>query len=510
MEKYILAHDLGTSGNKATLYTTYGKLIKSSVSGYTTKYYNQNWAEQDPNDWWKAVCLSTREIIVGIEKEKIGAICFSGQMMGCLCVDKKGNPLNNHLLYCDQRATKEETEILNKIDLNEFYKITGHRASASYSVAKLMWIKNNLPEIYKNTYKMLHAKDFINYKMTGKMFTEYSDASGTNLLDLNTYTWSDQLIDVTGIEGDKLPKLCNSTDCIDVLTKQAAEEMNLRHGIPVIAGGGDGVCAGVGAGSVAPGKTYNYLGSSSWIATTTKEPLYDENMRTFVWAHAIPGYFHPCGTVQTAGSSYSWMKDELALLEKKEAENKKISPYEILENIIKSAPPGSNGLIFLPYLLGERTPRWNPNAKGSLIGLTLSHKRSEIFRSVLEGVTYNLSLIVDIFRNYMSIDEITLIGGGAISEEWRQMISDIYEAEILKPKYLEEATSMGAAVIGGVGSGLVKDFTVVDDFIEVEERRKPNIKNQSIYRESKKIFDNAYYSLEKIFDQLSRIKKVEE
>ncbi len=225
---------------------------------------------------------------------------------------------------------------------------------------------------------MLHAKDYLNFRLTGVMATEYSDASGTNLLDLNTRRWSDKLLGITGIDGEKLPDLKASTDVVGELTSDAAREMGLHAGIPVVAGGGDGVCAGVGVGSVKPGITYNYLGSSSWIATTTKEPIYDEEMRTFVWAHAVPGYVHPCGTMQTAGSSYAWLKNEICTLEKATAAQSGANPYELINAQIATSPPGANGLVFLPYLLGERTPRWNPDAKGALIGLTLAHTRADV------------------------------------------------------------------------------------------------------------------------------------
>ena len=198
----------------------------------------------------------------------------------------------------------------------DFYRITGHRASASYSVEKLMWVKAHEPEVYARTNKMLHAKDYINFRLTGVMASEYSDGSGTNVMDLNTRCWSERLVKITGIDGEKLPDLKASTDVVGELTAEAARAVGLLPGIPVVAGGGDGVCAGVGVGSVKPGSTYNYLGSSSWIATTTEKPIYDEGMRTFVWAHAVPGYVHPCGTMQTAGSSLAWLKNEICSLEK--------------------------------------------------------------------------------------------------------------------------------------------------------------------------------------------------
>ncbi len=504
MKRYLLAHDLGTSGNKATLFTTEGKLVSSATEAYGTRYFNANWAEQEPDDWWRAVCASTRALVRGIDTAEIAAICFSGQMMGCLCVDRDGLPLRPAILYSDQRAVEECASILRRIDAREFYRITGHRASASYSVEKLMWVKNHEPRVYGRTFKMLHAKDWLNFRLTGVMATEYSDASGTNVLDLNTLRWSERLVGISGIDGEKLPDLKASTDVVGTLTKSAADALALPPGIPVVAGGGDGVCAGVGVGSVKPGITYNYLGSSSWIATTTERPIYDEQMRTFVWAHAVPGYVHPCGTMQTAGGAYAWLKNEICTFEKDTAAQRGMNPYELIDAQIEQSPPGARGLIFLPYLLGERTPRWNPDAKGALIGLTLEHKRADVLRAVMEGITVNLSIILDIFRGQIPISEITVIGGGAKGDVWRRIMADVYQADILKPDYLEEATSMGAAIIGGVGCGVFKDFDAASRFIEIRDRTRPDPAMAAVYRKTKDLLNDSYDALAPLFPRFGK------
>jgi xylulokinase len=504
MKRYLLAHDLGTSGDKATLFTTDGKLVRSVTVPYPTHYFNTNWSEQDPEDWWKAVCASTQSLAAQIDPREVAVISFSGQMMGCLCVDKSGRPLRPAILYSDQRAVDECSSILQRIAPVDFYRITGHRASASYSVEKLMWVRKHEPEIYAKTHKMLHAKDYMNFRLTGVMASEYSDASGTNVMDLSTRRWSGKLIEITGIDGEKLPDLKASTDVVGELTAEAARAVGLAPGIPVAAGGGDGVCAGVGVGSVKPGMTYNYLGSSSWIATTTEKPIFDDAMRTFVWAHAVPGFVHPCGTMQTAGSSYAWLKNEICTLEKAFGSEMSISPYELINSEIEKSPPGANGIIFLPYLLGERTPRWNPDAKGAFIGLTLEHTRADMLRAVMEGVTLNLSIILDIFRRQIPIREITVIGGGAKGDVWRRIMADVYQAEILRPNYLEEATSMGAAIIGGVGCGAFKSFDVAHRFIEEVDRTKPDLQRAGMYEEAKKLLNESYDALAPLFPRFGR------
>lgn len=504
MPKYLLAHDLGTSGNKATLYTTDGDLVKSKVYAYDTHYFNNNWVEQDPEDWWKAVCQSTKEILEDIDKKDVAAVSFSGQMMGCLCVDKNGIPLRKSIIWADQRSVKEANDIREKIGDDRFYKTTGHRISPSYSLEKLLWVKNNEPEIYDNTYKMLNSKDYIIFKLTGEFVTDYSDATGTCILDINTLKWSDEIISITGIDGDKLPTLRESTYVVGGVTEQAAEQTGLAAGTPVVCGGGDGVCAAVGSGCVKEGIAFSYVGSSSWIALTTRKPIYDDQMRTFNWAHIIPGYIAPCGTMQSAGGSYNWLKNEICKIEAKEAQEKGISPYKIIDEEIAQSPAGANGLLYLPYLLGERSPRWNPNAKGAFIGLKMEHQRKDILRSVLEGVTFNLNVILNVFKQYVDINEVIVIGGGAKGKVWRQIMADIYNLSILTPNYLEEATSMGAAVTGGVGVGVFKDFEVINKFIKIDSVEKPIESNSSVYRELAPIFDECYHSLVNVYEKLSK------
>lgn len=503
MLKYLLAHDLGTSGNKAVLFTTDGKLVKSTVYSYNTDYFNSNWAEQDAGDWWKAVCATTKEILQGIDRELVAAVSFSGQMMGCLCVDRNGEPLRKSIIWADQRATKEADLIIDRIGNERFYRTTGHRISPAYGLQKLMWIRNNQPDIYKATYKMLNSKDYIIYKLTGKFVTDFSDATGTTALDLNTYKWSEEIISATGIDGDKLPELKSSTHVVGGVTRQAAELTGLLEGTPVVCGGGDGLCATVGAGCIREGMAYNVLGSSSWISITSEKPIYDDQMRTFNWAHIIPGYVAPCGTMQAAGVSYSWLKNEICTSETEEALRRGISPYELINEEIANSPAGANGLIYLPYLLGERSPRWNPNARGAFIGLTMGHKRADVLRSVLEGVTLNLDIILKAFSKHIAINEITAIGGGAKGKVWRQIMADIYGIPVLKPNYLEEATSMGAAVTGGVGVGVFSDFSVINKFIEITDVQRPDKDRKKTYEAMKPIFEESYNSLVKVYDMMA-------
>jgi len=503
MANYLLAHDLGTSGNKATLFTLDGELVASRTSSYDTRFFHGNWAEQSPDDWWRAVCQSSRQLLDGVDAGEIACVALSGQMMGCTPVDRQGNALRPSILYCDQRAEQQARRILDAIDMPEFYKIAGHRVSSSYSLEKLMWIRDHEPEVFRRTYKTLCAKDYINLRLTGCLATDHSDASGTNAFDLNTFRWSEKILDLAGLDAAMFPDARPSTDVLGTVTRQAAEATGMKAGTPVAVGGGDGSCAGVGVGCIRPGSAYNYLGSSSWVALTVEKPIVDEQMRTMNWAHCVPGYLHPSGTMQAAGSSYQWLKNTICEAEARDAEARGVDVYEIINAAIERSSPGAGGVVFLPYMLGERTPRWNPKAKGAFIGLNLSTRREDLLRAVMEGITMNLGIIVGIFRRHVPIDAVRVIGGGAKGAVWRQMMADIYDCRIEKLNYLEEATSMGAAVVGGVAAGVFADFDVIERFVRVDDVVQPNPQNQAVYRRMMPIFEKCYDALVDVYEDLA-------
>jgi len=506
MTKYILAHDLGTSGNKATMFSEVGKMIGSYVASYEADYFNGNWAEQDAEDWWNAVCLTSKKLIgtLGIDPSDIAVVSFSGQMMGCLCVDRNGDPLRKAIIWADQRAQKQVAQIESHISQKDFYRIVGHRNTASYGVQKLMWVRDNEPEIYEQTYKTLNAKDFIVARLTGNFYTDYSDGNSTGCFDLTHLTWSEEIIQYAAIEPDKLPELKPSTFVAGGVTRKAAEATGLAEGTPVVIGGGDGVTASVGAGSISPGKTYCSIGTSAWIMTASEKPIFDDEMRTVTWAHVVPGLYAPNGTMQTAGGAYHWVKNTIGQFEMHEAEMNGKSAYDYLNAQIEQSPIGSNGVIFLPYLLGERAPRWDADAKGAFIGLKSENQRGDMLRSVLEGVTMNLSIILEALRKQVDIDEMVVIGGGAKGAVWRQMMADIYNAKVVVPNLLEEAGSMGAAVTGGVGVGLYKDFDAIHQFLEMNHVHTPNPESVTAYQSVKEIFDECYFALKGIFAKMSK------
>ena len=355
MEKYLIAHDLGTSGDKATLFSTDGRMIKSITCVYETHFFNSTWAEQNPFDWWNAFCCANHALLKDVDKTRVAGIAFSGQMMGCVVVDRNGEVLRPAIIWADQRSIDEERVIREGIEEWEFYRITGHRISASYSIEKLMWIKNHEPDIYAKTYKMLQPKDYMIYRLTGEFLTDYTDASGTNCMDLSNLCWSDYILDIAGIDRDKLAEIQSSTYVAGEIGAKICEECGLPQGTPVVIGAGDGLCAAVGAGSVEDGDTFNYLGSSSWVALTTSKPIFDKEMKTYNWAHMIKGKYSPNGTMQAAGNSYQFLRKILCKDLEEKATLQKNSVYELMNLELGQSEQGANGLVYLPYILGERS-----------------------------------------------------------------------------------------------------------------------------------------------------------
>jgi len=508
MKRFILAHDLGTTGNKATLFDDEGSLVASTFSGYETAHPQPTWAEQNPEDWWRAVINATRELLSKsrIAPQDIAVIAFSGQMMGCLPVDERGKPLRPCIIWADQRAVAQAKRLDEQVSEERIYRITGHRISPTYSASKIAWVRDNETEVFKRAHKFLHVKDYIAYCMTGAFVTDRSDASGMNLYSLEGGTWSDEILKAIDLDPLLLPEIHNSTDVIGELTKEAAEQLGLTAGTPVVIGGGDGASAAVGAGAVMEGPAYNYIGSSSWISFAAPRPIYDPGRRIFNWAHMVPNMFAPCGTMQAAGGSYQWLRRQVCWIEGREADETGEDVYEIMNRRAAESIPGAHGLLFLPYLQGERSPHWNPKARGGFVGLQVTHTRADLIRATLEGISMNLRTILQSFLDANAhIDEVILIGGGAKGALWRQILADVFGRPALRPRLLDEATSLGAAIAGGVGVGLFHDFSIVKQCIEIVDRHVPNPEARAVYDQLYPIFLKSYNALVPVFDQLHEV-----
>ena len=506
--RYVLAHDLGTTGDKATLFDAdKGAAVASVFEAYETAYPRPNWAEQNPADWQRAVFRGSRQLLTqsGVPPGSVAVISFSGHMQGATVVDAGGTPLRPAIIWADQRATAEAELIRRDVGEEAVYRLTGHRVSAAYTAAKALWIKYNQPEIYHRIGKVLQVKDYAAFTLTGVMATDYSDASGTQVFDLEGRRWALDLLQTLGLSADLFPTVCPSSTVIGHVTREAATATGLLAGTPVVIGGGDGACATVGAGSVDVGEAYAYVGSSSWIALTTRRPLYDPQRRTFTLSHLIPGLYFPIGTMQTAGGAYTWLARLLR------GEDGQADGYAKLDAEAAEVPAGARGVLCLPYLMGERSPHWNPRARASFVGLAMSHGQAELARSVLEGVALNLRLILDALRvQGVGVHAMRLIGGAARSPVWRQILADVWGLPILLPNLAAEATAMGAAIAGGVGVGLFADFGVARRLIPMHEAESPNESLRSRYEVLYDLFQRTYAALEPIYDELAGLSDAED
>ena len=318
--------------------------------------------------------------------------------------------------------------------------------------------------------------------------------------------WSPALLEAVELPLEKLPAVRQSIEVVGEVRAAVADEVGVAPGTPVVIGGGDGACAAAGAGVIEEGAAYNYVGSSSWIAISTPQPIYDPAYRTFTFGHVIPAMVMPTGTMQAAGAAYQWTRDQLALFEKETAERLGISPYELINLQIGQIAPGAEGLFFLPYLMGERSPRWNPHARGAFVGLTIRHSRAHIYRAVLEGVTLNLRVILDAFRAQgTEIEAMRLIGGGARGHIWNQIMADVYGLPVQRLAILEEATSMGAALVGGVGVGLYPDFAMIHQMNAIAATVKPDPAAQAVYERMLPIFNKLYDALAPVYDDIAAL-----
>ncbi|MBU1050520.1 FGGY-family carbohydrate kinase, partial [Candidatus Bipolaricaulota bacterium] len=475
---YLLAHDLGTTGNKATLFDTNGKLVASALETYPTYYDRPGWVEQDPDSWWQAVCKASAEVMkqAGITKTAIAAMSFSGHMMGCVPVDEQGHALRRAIIWADQRSTAQVAKLLESMTPESIYRITGTRPNPNYTLEKIMWIRDNEPEIYRKTTWVLQSKDYVVARLTGRFATDYSDASATNAYDLANKAWSSEMLAAAAIPGALFPEALPSATVIGPVRHSDGVDL---EGVPVVLGGGDGACATVGAGVIRANEGYNYFGSSSWIAIATTEPVFDPQMRTFNLCHLEPHLYMPVGTMQSAGGSYDWIREVLVPEEFGKTADE---AYELLNRWAVTSPPCAEGVLFLPYLIGERSPHWNEDARGAFVGLARSHSTGELVRSVIEGVAFNLRIIFEALTEQgAELQSLRMIGGGVRNAVLCQAMADMLGIPIERLESGEFATSLGAAVCAGVGIGVFDDFSVAASLSPIAGIEQPTALRKPLY-----------------------------
>ena len=502
---YLLGLDVGTSGAKALLIDETGRVLAAATTEYPLYTPRPLWAEQDPADWWSASVQSFYRVLSesGISPGEIAGIGLTGQMHGLALLDRSGRVLRPAILWNDQRTETECAQITGSVGFGRLLELTGNRVLPGFTAPKILWVRENEPEVYAQIANFLLPKDYIRYRLTGELATEVSDASGTSLFDVRQRAWSRDMFAALQIPLAWAPRCTESTEISGRLTNEAAATLGLPTGIPVVSGGGDQAAQAVGTGLATEGLVSATLGTSGVVFAPTARPLIEPQGRLHAFCHAVPGMWHVMGVMLAAGGSLRWHRDHLCRAEIEEAARLGIDPYELMTRAAAPIPPGSDGLVFLPYLSGERTPHPDPHARGCFIGLTLRHTKAHLTRAVLEGVAFGLrDCLALIQAQGIRPIEVRASGGGARSSLWRQILADVFDLPVLTVSSTEGA-AYGAALLAGVGTGIWSDaVTACAKTIRVEEKVQPQAENAAIYKKQYQIFRQLYGALKPTFDAL--------
>ncbi|MFO7697823.1 MAG: xylulokinase [Anaerolineae bacterium] len=503
---YLMGIDVGTTGTKTLLIDDTGKVLASATSEYPMYTPRPLWAEQDPEDWWRAAVFSTRQVLKesGIDASEIAGIGLTGQMHGMVMLDAAGQVLRPCIMWNDQRTATQCEWIMNTVGRQRFLDLTLNRALPGFTAPKIIWTRENEPAVYAQAAKVLLPKDYIRYRLIGVYATEVSDASGTVLLDVRNRRWSEEVLSELGIPRDWMPECVESIVVTGEITAEVAEMTGLKKGTPVVGGGGDQAASAVGTGIVEPGLVSVTMGTSGVVFAYTETPSRDAEGRLHTFCHAVPDKWHVMGVTLSAGGSFRWFRDTLGAAEKNIAALSHVDPYVILTSEAQQAPAGSEGLLFLPYLTGERTPYADPDARGAFVGLTLRHDKRHMVRSVLEGVAYSLRDCIELFRDMaIPIQQVRAVGGGARSDVWRQIMADVFGTELVTIN-VTDSTAYGAALLAGVGSNVYASVPeACATSIRITDRIEPIAANLTVYNEYYPVYQTLYHALEPAFSAIS-------
>jgi len=474
----IVAHDLGTSGCKASLHDDAGRLLGSATVPYLVSYGPAGEAEQDPEDWARAAATATRQLLetTGHPADEVDGVVLSGHMQGMVLLDAALDPVRPAMIWADRRSTAQAEQVGRAIDPAEVYRRTGHRLSESYTLSKALWVAEEEPDLLARAAHLVQAKDFVVARLTGTAVTDPSDASGTNVFLLEERRWWTELAEAVGLPPRLLPDVVPSTTVVGPLTSEAAGATGLRAGTPVVMGGGDGPIASVAAGSLdAADDPYVCLGSSAWLALAAPRPALDPARRTMTFCHVVPERYVPIATMQSAGTALDWIAGAVGG-DLSGGDVPLLTGGGVARLLDEAAGvrAAEDGLFFLPHLLGERAPLWTPNARGAFVGLTPRHGRAHLVRAVVEGVAHNLRDCRDaLVAAGARIERVQAVGGGARSALWLQILADVLGVPVLRRSLDATANSLGAAVTGLVGLGAQPDFAVVRTLTEVTATFEP-------------------------------------
>ena len=494
---YFLGIDTSTTSSKALVIDEQGNVIAVASNPHTLQTPRPLWSEQSPLEWWEAVAASIRSVLekASLSGDQIGAVGLTGQMHGLVLLDQAGYVLRPAILWNDQRTQSQCEQIHRIIGKEKFIQITGNVALTGFTAPKILWVKENEPEVFEKAQHVLLPKDYIRYKLTGEYAMDKADGAGTVLFDLNARDWSDEVLSALDIPRTWMPRTFEGHEFTGHVTEEAASLTGLKVGTPVAAGGGDQAAQAVGVGAVEPGIVGLTVGTSGVVFATTPSALVEPEGRLHAFCHAVPGMWHFMGVMLSAAGSLQWYRDTLA-------------PNISFDDLLKEAeliPAGSEGLQFLPYLSGERTPHPDPLARGAFIGLTLRHSRAHMTRAVLEGVAFGLKDSFTLIQNagLGAITQVRASGGGTKGALWRQILASVLEAELVTVNTTEGA-AYGAALLAGVGAGAWIDLPAAcKACVKITGSTLPEPSGVDVYRKAYRIYQNLYPALKLSFEQIS-------
>lgn len=505
----FLGIDIGTSGTKTLAMKDTGEILASATEEYPLSSPKPGWSEQEPDHWWKASVDSVRKVMkmAKLKPADIGGIGLSGQMHGSVFLDKAHNVIRPALLWNDQRTAAECAEIESRAGgRSALIQMVANPALTGFTAPKILWLRNKEKKNFDKTVQVLLPKDYVRFRLTGDFATEVSDASGTLLLDVVNRDWSRKLLSKLDLDASLLPKVYESEDVTGLLTESAAKAMGLRAGIPVVGGGGDQAASAIGNGIVGRGVVSATMGTSGVVFAHSDEVQVDPEGRLHTFCHAVRGKWHVMGCVLSAGGSLQWYRNQLCQAEVVEARKRKIDPYELITAQAADAPAGSEGLFFLPYLTGERTPHADPNARGCWIGLSLRHGKPHLARSVMEGATYAMRDTLEIIKSMnIPVKEVRLSGGGARSEFWRQLQADIYGQPVVTIN-ASEGPAYGVALLAAAGTGSYKSVVeACKATISVVTKTANKAAATKTYNAGYPVYQQLYRSLKSDFASIQKL-----
>lgn len=503
----FLGIDIGTSGTKTLAMSEDGRILASATQTYPLSSPRPGWSEQDPADWWKAAKSTIRKVLKTgrIRKTAVAGIGLSGQMHGSVFLDKNHKVIRPAILWNDQRTAAECEEIESRAGgRGRLIRMVANPALTGFTAPKILWLRNREPRNFARTTQVLLPKDYVRFRMTGEFATEVSDASGTLLLDVRKRQWSKRLLNKLELDRGLLPVVHESEEVSGELHDAAARELGLRAGIPVVGGGGDQAAGAIGNGIVRRGVLSATMGTSGVIFAHSDDVQIDSAGRVHTFCHAVRGKWHVMGCVLSAGGSLQWFRDQLCETAVTQAKRRKVDPYELITAQAASAPLGCEGLYFLPYLTGERTPHADPDARAAWIGLSLRHTRAHMARAVMEGATFAMRDCLEIMSEMnVPIREIRVSGGGARSEFWRRMQADVYGRKVVTIN-AEEGPAYGAALLAAAGTGAYKNVLEASSAtIQVTTTTKPTPRARREYNKAYPEYGRLYESLKDNFQRIA-------